>query len=113
MKTRLIPALLLILSLCALLCPAALAAEDWQQLDLYLQWTDGAGIAQTVLASPMPYESVGQSFWVQVPADAPLSEMEIHLSHALHPDYSYQPADGSFCDLTAAAGGVAGASGPR
>ena len=71
----------------------ALAAENWDQLQIMLNWTDANGQPFSMLAEPVT-GNVDQAFWAQVDASAFNGTMTISVSHPEHPEYSFSPAEG-------------------
>ena len=82
-----------ILCLQMTLIPAQ-ALEDWSLLSITLSWTDAQGNPVFAMATPVPYGEE-QAFWAQVDITAPLDQLTITISHPNHPEYVFDPANGS------------------
>ncbi len=82
-----------ILCLQMTLIPAQ-ALEDWSLLSITLSWTDAQGNPVFAMATPVPYGEE-QAFWAQVDITAPLDQLTIIISHPNHPEYVFDPANGS------------------
>ncbi len=72
----------------------AQALEDWSLLSITLSWTDALGNPGFAMATPVPY-GTEQAFWAQVDVAAPLDQLVITISHPNHPEYVFDPANGS------------------
>ena len=72
----------------------AQALEDWSLLSITLNWTDAQGNPCFAMATPVPY-GTEQAFWAQVDITAPLDQLVITISHPNHPEYVFDPANGS------------------
>ena len=78
-------------------CLPALAGavpEDWQALQLAVEWHDAEG--EAYLGMAVPAEGTPDAWWVQVPAEQ-LGSLTLRIFHPGHA-YVYTPADGALLE---------------
>ncbi|MDO5144878.1 MAG: hypothetical protein Q4E72_09825, partial [bacterium] len=85
-------ALALVLVLTAFVIPAQAESPDFAQLVLEISWQNAWGETVTEQAQWMP-NAESPSYWLQVPADAPLNALYLHLIDPME-KYSFKPGDG-------------------
>ena len=75
------------------ICSSAFAQEDWNMLQISVQWIDSEGNMQNVQAVPVEMEGQ-QVFWASIPSGIPES-VSVYYYHPAHEAYSFYPENGA------------------